>query len=356
MKKISQPGGRDIEIEFGSCPRIADKIIYPGEREYDYGYDAAKRLETITDPMKGQFKIARDKSGRITGLTDANQNQTSFTYNAAGRLTGKSYADGTSVKINYAQSGLTNSRTNARGIVKTYTHNDKGQVTTIRYSDGTPGVTLSYDVQGRLNQVEDGSGVTQYTYAATGELASIDGPLSNDAIGFVYDELYRVGAVTIDGKTNASYEYDSLGRPSKVIAQGKTFEFSYTDEGDSADATVTYPNGITQSVELDSIGDLKALRYQKGATLLSDFGYEFDVAGDLVGLHTSEPMPFEPGSYKTTYNSVNQIKTFNGEEGVFTYDADGNLTSGLLAGGETFTAAYDAENRLTSIAFTYSGH
>ncbi|OOE71254.1 RHS repeat domain-containing protein [Salinivibrio sp. ML290] len=146
-----------------------------------------------------------------------------------------------------------------------------------------------------------------------------------------------------------------MGRAIKITAQGQEFAYEYQDNGTSGSVIGTYPNGITQTVELDNLGDLSSLVYQKSAEQLAKFGYDFDVAGDLVGLQTTEPMPAESNSYRATYNNVNQIATYNGVADVFDYDADGNLIAGVLAGGEMFSASYDAENRLTSMLFTQDG-
>ena len=72
------------------------------------------------------------------------------TYNeATGAVVAKTYADGREVTYTLTDLGQVATRTDARGIVTTYTYNLYGDVTAIAYSDGTPGVTFTYDSYGR---------------------------------------------------------------------------------------------------------------------------------------------------------------------------------------------------------------
>ncbi|QUM86395.1 RHS repeat-associated core domain-containing protein [Moritella sp. 28] len=58
---------------------------------------------------------------------------------------------------------------------------------------------------------------------------------------------------------------------------------------------------------------------------------------------------------QASYNALNQIVSYNGATDAFRYDADGNLIKGLLAGNISFTAMYDAENRLIQLDFSKNG-
>ena len=62
----------------------------------------------------------------------------------------------------------------------------------------------------------DETGTTTYTYHPAGQLgaglvASVDGPLVDDTITYVYDELGRVVSRAINGVA-AAQQYDALGR------------------------------------------------------------------------------------------------------------------------------------------------
>jgi uncharacterized protein RhaS with RHS repeats len=101
----------------------------------------------------------------------------------------------------------------------------------------------------------DGSGTSTFTYnpvtvpttLGANQLASIDGPISNDTISFSYDELGRVNNRQINGSANSeTWSYDSLGRLSSDANKLGTFNYTY-DGVTSRLLTLAYPNGITAS-------------------------------------------------------------------------------------------------------------
>ena len=98
-------------------------------------------------------------------------------------------------------------RTDARGIVTTYTYNLYGDVTAIAYSDGTPTVTYAYDALGRQAQTTDAVGTTTFGYNVYGELET-------EAISGLYAKMLTLsGTRALDNPFRFSSEFsdDSLG-------------------------------------------------------------------------------------------------------------------------------------------------
>ncbi|WP_241907075.1 RHS repeat domain-containing protein [Vibrio splendidus] len=354
LTHVSGEGNRDTEIVYGSCPRLVESEALPGGRTYQYQYNSAKQLVAVIDPMLGVTRLKRDAAGRTTALIDANQNKTEFEYNAVGQLTTKRYADGSALKIDYQQ-GYINSTTNARGVTKSFHYNENNQLTRVSYGDATPEVSYQYNSLGELVSVSDGQGLTQYSYFSDGKVESIDGPWDNDTIELGFDKLNRLSSLMLDGDNYGEYKYDALGRLKQVSALEQVFELTYDDSPDNVSADLTYPNGIKQVLSFDNIGDLSKLEYRKGVNTIGKFVFGFDVAGKLTQLESNEPLLLERPQTQVTYNSLNQISSWDGDSSAFVYDADGNLVQGLLPGETPFEADYDAENRLTAIRFEKSG-
>jgi YD repeat-containing protein len=97
----------------------------------------------------------------------------------------------------------------------------------------TPSVSFTYDsVYGRVVTMGDGIGTTTYGYHAVttppalgaGQLASVDGPLTDDTITYTYDELGRVTTRAINGSANTvTWGFDALAAsPQKRTCWGRS--------------------------------------------------------------------------------------------------------------------------------------
>ncbi len=178
----------------------------------------------------------------------------------------------------------------------TYLADDKLQQTT--YTNAvisTPSVSFTYDANYvRVATMADGTGTTTYGYhtvttpAALGatQLASVDGPLTNDTITYEYDELGRVTTRAIDGSANTvTWAFDALGRTTSEVNLLGTFTYAY-DGPTGRVATVTYPNNQTSTYGYFGNSTDRRLqtihhKYPNGTTL-SKFDYTYDVGGNIL--------------------------------------------------------------------------
>ena len=214
---------------------------------------------------------------------------------AQGRVTWEVRADGTTSTV-YVYEPL-------QGRLKTVT-DPKAQVTTYPYfSDdamaltvytnaevATPSVSFTYDVQyGRVASMTDGFGLTAYTYhpggqLGAGQVASVDGPLTDDTITYAYDELGRMTTRAIDG-VGVTWEFDPLGRTTSETSVLGTFTYTYEGQT-SRVATVAYPNAQTSGYTyFGNTGDRRLLtihhKYPNG-TMLSKFDYTYDAVRNIL--------------------------------------------------------------------------
>ena len=166
-------------------------------------YDALGRLAAVTDGAGAVTAYSYDEAGRLAAVTNALGNVVDYGYNARGQkvaeggavypvqygydafgqkvtmetfrddaaetgdvttwvydeatgaVVAKTYADGRGVTYTLTDLGQVATRTDARGIVTTYTYNLYGDMTAIAYSDGTPGVSFTYDGYGRQASATD---------------------------------------------------------------------------------------------------------------------------------------------------------------------------------------------------------
>jgi YD repeat-containing protein len=118
----------------GSVQQVSGSRVYPAAYMYDY-QGRRTNMTTWTNFAAGTGAAKTSWNydpyrGWLTSKLDNNTYGPTYAYTAAGRL---------------------GSRTWARGIITSNSYNAVGNVATVNYSDGTPGITNIFDRLGRLN-------------------------------------------------------------------------------------------------------------------------------------------------------------------------------------------------------------
>ena len=136
----------------------------------------------------------------------------------------------------------------------------------------------------------DATGKTTYAYKALGtagalQVASIDGPLTNDTLTFSYDDLGRAASRLINGFGVSSLGFDGLGRLTQEINETGTFGYTYDAESARL-ATSTYPNGqVSSYAYLGNTADrrLQTIHHQtSGSATISKFDYTYNAVGNIL--------------------------------------------------------------------------
>ena len=232
----------------------------------------------------------------------------------------------------------------------------------------TPSVSYTYDsTYGRTVTMVDGTGTTTSTYhpvtitttlGAT-QLATVDGPLTNDAVSYGYDELGRGVNRTLNGVTT-SWAYDVLGR--LVTLSDPLGSFTYTYVGTTGRRnSLTYPNSQTTAYAYHpNSGDknLQEIHHRTiaGGGTLAKLTYGYDAVGN-VSLWTQQygasaanayDLKYDPADqlessvYRTTAPTPVTLKRYG-----YAYDAVGNRTTEQIDDAPT-QSSYDNRNRLVS--------
>jgi YD repeat-containing protein len=176
------------------------------------------------------FRVTREV--RADGVTD-----TLYTYDGIGRL--KTMTDPKDQVTTYS-----------------YTLDDRlASTVSTNVQVATPSVSFTYDpAHQRVATMVDGIGTTSYTYhpagtLGTGQVASVDGPLTDDTIAYVYDELGRVVERAVNGAANAvAWQFDTLGRVTRETNPLGTFAYTY--DGVTGRLASELPERADQRVQL----------------------------------------------------------------------------------------------------------
>jgi RHS repeat-associated protein len=209
----------------------------------------------------------------------------------------------------------------------------------------------------------DGLDTTLYAYnpinaspaPGAGQLASIDGPNSNDTITYGYDELGRRVSTSINGVATV-LTYDAAGRVmNETNALGS---FTYAYEGVSSRLqTTSFPNGqMTTNSYGDNLHDrrLQQITHRIGPTPISVFSYERDIPADRITAWSQQAGAAAPDLYTFGYDAADRLLSATVTNAgslidafIYAYDADDNRLM-EVASGVTNAANYNALNQIST--------
>ena len=297
-----------------------------------YGYDVMGQTVAVTNALGNvtvyEYDLRGNKTYEVFGnkttmKTYRNEasgvgDTTTWTYDeASGVLLAKTYADGKGLTYTYTNDGKLATRTNARGIVTTYSYDIWGQLLSVDYADTTPDIAYAYDAMGRRISATDAVGTTTFTYDAVGQLTSehVNG-LYTKTLTRHYDTYGRNVGYSVDGERKQSISYaPATGR----IAESDGFAWDYL-AGSNLKSQLTYPNEAVVTWSYEPHRDL--------LTAVTNATYSTYVyTNDLLGRRTSK------NDEQYGYNVRNEL--ISADEVSYAYDDIGNRTT---AEGKTYTA------------------
>ena len=338
-----------------------------------YGYDADRRLISVTEPTEGSAtrttSYAYYEDGTLKQIIDPNGNVTLWNIDLQSRPISKTYAFGTSVAQteNYTYEATTSrlhSVKDAIGQVKTFTYAHDNRLTDVTYTNAvnpTPNVHFAWDpFFARRTSMTDGTGTTTYSYQPVGsagalQLANEIGPYKNATIAYQYDALSRLMSRTVD-TTKESFKYDSLSRLVTDQNELGAFALGYLGQTQQLTSQASNANVGTQwsydtnvnDRRLKSVINLGAGRSFAFQTKPENLITSVQVlpASDKTGAY-HEGQPAWEYSYDDVYR-ITQATPPTGAGDAAVYDAASNIVSGTRQ-GMTYTGTYNALNELSDI-------
>jgi YD repeat-containing protein len=139
-------------------------------RHTHYERDPLRRVQSVTDPLGRTINYERLACcGSVDSLLDGNHHKTSWKYDVSERVIEKRIQDALVASYQYdPATGRLISITDALNQVKQFSYTASGEVSAIQYLNAvnaTPNVSFAYDDPlGRMTQMTDGTGLTQYAY------------------------------------------------------------------------------------------------------------------------------------------------------------------------------------------------
>ena len=340
--KTTYPDGTSVSSVYDARGRVTRQSDQHGYNTY-YVYDGADRLIRVTNAQGISTSYTYDEVGNMTSVTDGNGNVTTYAYDDFGRVIKTTNALGNSAYTTYDKSGNVLTSTDYAGSLTSYTYDSLDRVSSKTTPDGT--VSFAYTADGKISTVTDNSGVTSFTYDNMDGLTRVDYPDGN-YVSYGYDNACRLTKVTTPFGTTA-YEYDLLDRLTRVVDRnGYATVYEYDANGNRT--AVHYANGFTTTYDYDLLNRLICEKtIDSEDNVVVQYVYTLGAAGERKSVTeldrtveysydslyrlTSETIT--EGEKVTTYtyaydNVSNRIlKTVNGEETVYTYNALNQLVS-----------------------------
>jgi RHS repeat-associated protein len=302
---VVQPDNTNTYTEY--YPTGLPKKKY-GSRTYPvgYSYDYAGRLATMTNWS--------------TYSAGAGARVTTWNYNAyRGWLDNKRHDDGKGPSYAYWPSGRLHTRTWYRGLTTTYTCDNAGGLSTVAYSDSTPGVTYMYDRLGRAATNTCNGITTTFSYNQAGEQLSESysgGTLGGLLVGSGYDQYLRRTSLVLNYQQSTlqtlNYGYDNASRLQSV-----------TDNSGSPASSAAY-SYLANSPLVDHI-----TFSQSGTTVTT--ARQWDYLNRLMQISTVNSGQQTLDAHSYGYNNANQRirRTLpDNSYWVYTYDSLGQVISG----------------------------
>ncbi|WP_326644220.1 polymorphic toxin-type HINT domain-containing protein [Streptosporangium sp. NBC_01755] len=339
--------GRTITSTFDKAGRltstIAPSYTPPGGSavipKVSFGYDAAGRQTTVTDPRNYVTSTVYDALGRPAKVTDPGPSGPGGVWLAEYDLLGEQLAvidpTGARVEATYDDLGRKITSTQVERTPTTAAHTTR----------------LTYDTAGNLTKsVAPGPKTTDYTVNAAGQVTAVTDPLIHTST-VAYDFLGRTAKVTDPLGNATEAEYDLAGR--QIAAKDlnstgttiRTFGFGY-DLASNPTSTTSAEGHVTRRT-FDATDQMTSLiePVTTGTSITTTFGY------DATGARTRTTDGRGNATW-TGYNTLGLAESIiepstaahpNAADRTWTnvYDASGNTVATLQPGGVRIDRTFD---------------
>ena len=339
---------------------------------------------TDSDGKVTQYQF--DIAGRFTNLIDPKGQETRWEYNAASQLKKKIYPGNSFEEFTYVSvasawgMGKIKTFKNRRGATTTYDYEYDGQLNTITKPNAERGLAYDYDTWRRIKTItqnaEGGFPAEAHTFVhdLLARPTSIDGPWSDDTIGYAYNDALRTvtrtspGGITQTTTANAAGQIASIANPlgtftnTYSVLGGQLTNVTHTGANAGFNTAFTY-HGDSFDRALHTLTSSKS-----GGATISKHTYTYDTFGNIDSWKREAPLANPTGltrqfDSKVYYDRAEQVSSvihtpLAGSSVIesaqhYTYDAAGNIASRQVEtpGATSIMVPYshNSQNQLTSI-------
>ena len=302
---------------------VIQKDTFGNRTELSYELDGKiKDVRRSGNHQRTLQQYEYNARGQITGVVDGNQNPISYDVDSWGRITGIGFADGVKEGYEYTPAGQVSRTIDGNGNAVQYRYNSLGKISE-RIDQLGFTETFRYDEEGNLSLHIDR-----------------DGRQLQRACNVFGQPVYEKASDAEGKHTNIStWHYDSLGRVTRAVCDGKSYEYIYDAYGNLKEKRSNGKRLV--SYTHDRAGQITEIRDPAGVCTR----YEYDILGRRSRIYNNDGLEVRYGY--DALNRIRHIRYGNGVETAYTYDGDGNIRTLETRAGE---------NVLLSFAYRYDGN
>ena len=302
---------------------VIQKNTFGNRTELSYELDGKiKDIRRSGNHQRTLQQYEYNARGQITGVVDGNRNPISYDVDSWGRITGIGFADGGKEGYEYTPAGQVSRTIDGNGNAVQYRYNSLGKISE-RIDQLGFTETFRYDEEGNLSLHIDR-----------------DGRQLQRACNVFGQPVYEKASDAEGKHTNIStWHYDSLGRVTRAVCDGKSYEYIYDAHGNLKEKRSNGKRLV--SYTHDRAGQITEIRDPAGVSTR----YEYDILGRRSRIFNDDGLEVRYGY--DALNRISRIHYGNGVETAYTYDGDGNIRTLETKAGE---------NVLLSFAYRYDGN
>ena len=302
---------------------VIQKDTFGNRTELSYELDGKiKDIRRSGNHQRTLQQYEYNARGQITGVVDGNQNPISYDVDSWGRITGIGFVDGVKEGYEYTPAGQVSRTIDGNGNAVQYRYNSLGKVSE-RIDQLGDTETFRYDKESNLSLHIDR-----------------DGRQLQRACNVFGQPVYEKASDAEGKHTNIStWHYDSLGRVTRAVCDGKSYEYIYDAYGNLKEKRSNGKRLV--SYTHDRAGQITEIRDPEGVCTR----YEYDILGRRSRIFNDDGLEVRYGY--DALNRICDIRYGNGVKTAYTYDGGGNVRTLETRAGE---------NVLLSFAYQYDGN
>jgi RHS repeat-associated protein len=374
--KVTLPDTQLIQTDYNGATTTSGATVVATDtvgRKRKSEVDGLDRLVKVTEqnPANGNLEWVTSYSYDVlNNLTQTNQGGQlrTFTYDAKSRLISETTPEAGPTTYDYTDFDAVHTRTDARGVVTTYTYGELNLLTRVSYNTASAtGVATTEPViithksaspgKGQIETITDGAGTESYGYDSFGRLQSCTRVID----GISYQKQYEyntAGQMTLmtypsgkrvkvgsdaRGRLAAIQRVDASGNPQETYLSG----INYRADGQISSQNLG--NGATESFGYsDDRLQLTSQTVTKGGITLLSLSYGYGAGAGQMGSGTTSGNSGQLVSVTGTINGQSRNQAF-------TYDNVSRLVTATGWGAWARRFDYDRYGNRTAVWDAVSG-